>query len=77
MPEFKIHQSKLNILLTNLDHNINRVFKIKRQLPDMTGSCQKTRAVARLEISYWQRQLPELKKKGADHFSRLSGILKL
>jgi hypothetical protein len=40
----------------------------------MTGSCQKKEAVARLETSYWQRQLPELKKKGADHFSRLSGI---
>ena len=42
-------------------------------MPDIAGSCQKTRAVARLEISYWQRQLPELKKKGADHFSHLSG----
>ena len=41
----------------------------------MTGSCQKTEAVARLEISCWQRQLPELKKIGADHFSRLSGSL--
>ena len=40
----------------------------------MTGSCQKTEAVARLETSYLQRQLPELKEKGADHFSRLSGI---
>jgi hypothetical protein len=39
----------------------------------MTGSCQKKEAVARLETSFWQRQLPELKKKGADHFSRLSG----
>jgi hypothetical protein len=39
----------------------------------MTGSCQKTEAVARLETSYWQRQLPELRKNGADHFSRLSG----
>ena len=39
----------------------------------MTGSCQKKEAVARLETSYLQRQLPELKKKGADHFSRLSG----
>ena len=38
----------------------------------MTGSCQKTEAVARLETSYLQRQLPELKQKGADHFSRLS-----
>ena len=38
----------------------------------MTGSCQKTEAVARLETTNWQRQLPELKKKGADHFSRLS-----
>jgi len=41
----------------------------------MTGSCQKKEAVARLETSCWQRQLPEVKKKGADHFSRLSGIL--
>ena len=40
----------------------------------MTGSCQKIEAVARLETSYLQRQLPELKEKGADHFSRLSGI---
>ena len=40
----------------------------------MTGSCQKTEAVARLETSNWQRQLPELKKRGADHFSRLSGM---
>ena len=40
----------------------------------MTGSCQKKEAVARLETSYWQRQLPELRKNGADHFSRLSGI---
>ena len=42
----------------------------------MTGSCQKTEAVARLETSFWQRQLPERKKKGADHFSRLSGSVK-
>ena len=39
----------------------------------MTGSCQKAEAVARLETTNWQRQLPELKKRGADHFSRLSG----
>ena len=39
----------------------------------MTGSCQKTEAVARLETTNYQRQLPELIKKGADHFSRLSG----
>ena len=41
----------------------------------MTGSCQKTEAVARLETTNWLRQLPELNKKGADHFSRLSGII--
>ena len=40
----------------------------------MTGSCQKTEAVARLETTNYQRQLPELIKKGSDHFSRLSGI---
>ena len=39
----------------------------------MTGSCQKTEAVARLETTNYQRQLPELIKKGSDHFSRLSG----
>ena len=39
----------------------------------MTGSCQKTEAVARLETTNYQRQLPELIKKGLDHFSRLSG----
>ena len=43
----------------------------------MTGSCQKTEAVARLETTNYQRQLPELIKKGSDHFSRLSGILYL
>ena len=37
----------------------------------MTGSCQKTEAIARVETSYLQRQLPELIKKGADHFSHL------
>ena len=40
----------------------------------MTGSCQKTEAVARLETTNYQRQLPELIKKGVDHFSHLSGI---
>ena len=42
----------------------------------MTGSCQKTEAVARLETTNYQRQLPELIKKGADHFSHLSGSKK-
>ena len=42
----------------------------------MTGSCQKTEAVARLETTNYQRQLPELIKKGSDHFSHLSGNLK-
>ena len=40
----------------------------------MTGSCQKTEAVGRLKITNYQRQLPELIKKGSDHFSRLSGM---
>ena len=62
--------AKLNIFLTDF----NQVKKIQRQLPDMTGSCQKTEVVARLESLYFQRQLPELQKKSVVHFSRLSGM---